>query len=375
MASGRRSSARPRGRDAARRSPRRGASPTSRVAGMTHAWLFTGPPGSGRSVAARAFAAALQCPRRRLRRVRRLPHRARRHPRRRPRRSCRRGCRSAVGEMRALVLRAGRRAVRRPLAGGADRGRRPADRAGRPTRCSRRSRSRRRARSSCSARRRPHPDDVSVTIRSRCRVVPLRTPPARRSPRCWSRRDGIDPALAALGGGGGAGPRRPGPAAGPRPEARGRPRGGARRARAADRLGACFDAADELVGAAEAEADGAVGRRWTAPRREALKTALGAGGTGKGAAAAARGAAGALKELERRQKSRATRAQRDALDRALVDLAGFYRDVLLAQCRRRRPRPPTRTPPPTSPAGRAAHPPKARCAGSRRCWPAGRRSS
>src|SRR5262249_36608496 len=31
------------------------------AAGMTHAWLFTGPPASGRSVAARAFAAALQC--------------------------------------------------------------------------------------------------------------------------------------------------------------------------------------------------------------------------------------------------------------------------------------------------------------------------
>jgi DNA polymerase-3 subunit delta' len=30
---------------------------------MTHAWLVTGPPGSGRSVAARAFAAALQCAR------------------------------------------------------------------------------------------------------------------------------------------------------------------------------------------------------------------------------------------------------------------------------------------------------------------------
>ncbi|MGB6886908.1 MAG: DNA polymerase III subunit delta', partial [Mycobacterium sp.] len=28
---------------------------------MTHAWLFTGPPGSGRSVAALCFAAALQC--------------------------------------------------------------------------------------------------------------------------------------------------------------------------------------------------------------------------------------------------------------------------------------------------------------------------
>lgn len=30
-------------------------------AAMTHSWLFTGPPGSGRSTAARAFAAALQC--------------------------------------------------------------------------------------------------------------------------------------------------------------------------------------------------------------------------------------------------------------------------------------------------------------------------
>jgi DNA polymerase-3 subunit delta' len=38
-----------------------------------------------------------------------------------------------------------------------------------------------------------------------------------------------------------------------------------------------------------------------------------------------------LKELEKRQKSRATRTQRDALDRALVDLAAFYRDVLLLQ--------------------------------------------
>ena len=29
---------------------------------MTHAWIFTGPPGSGRSSAAIAFAAALVCP-------------------------------------------------------------------------------------------------------------------------------------------------------------------------------------------------------------------------------------------------------------------------------------------------------------------------
>ena len=47
-----------------------------------------------------------------------------------------------------------------------------------------------------------------------------------------------------------------------------------------------------------------------------------------GRPSAGRGAAGQLKELERKQKSRATRAKRDSLDRALVDLAGFYRDVL-----------------------------------------------
>ncbi|MGH8793663.1 MAG: DNA polymerase III subunit delta', partial [Stackebrandtia sp.] len=44
---------------------------------------------------------------------------------------------------------------------------------------------------------------------------------------------------------------------------------------------------------------------------------------------AARGNAGQLKDLERRQKMRLTRAQRDTLDRALVDLAAFYRDVLV----------------------------------------------
>ena len=38
-----------------------------------------------------------------------------------------------------------------------------------------------------------------------------------------------------------------------------------------------------------------------------------------------------MKDLEDRQKSRATRLKRDALDRALLDLAAFYRDVLAVQ--------------------------------------------
>ena len=50
----------------ARRAAARGRAPARRRSagqGMTHAWLFTGPPGSGRSNVALAFAAALQCER------------------------------------------------------------------------------------------------------------------------------------------------------------------------------------------------------------------------------------------------------------------------------------------------------------------------
>jgi DNA polymerase-3 subunit delta' len=42
-----------------------------------------------------------------------------------------------------------------------------------------------------------------------------------------------------------------------------------------------------------------------------------------------RGMAGAMKDLEDRQKSRATRVKRDTLDQALLELALFYRDVLM----------------------------------------------
>jgi len=41
--------------------------------------------------------------------------------------------------------------------------------------------------------------------------------------------------------------------------------------------------------------------------------------------------AGAMKDLEDRQKSRATRVKRDTLDSALLELAAFYRDVLMMQ--------------------------------------------
>ena len=95
-------------------------------------------------------------------------------------------------------------------------------------------------------------------------------------------------------------------------------------------LGSALAAAAALVKAAEAEAV-AVTEELNAPEREALRRAFGEGATGKGVAKAVRGATGAMKELEDRQKSRATRLKRDALDRALLDLAAFYRDVLAVQ--------------------------------------------
>jgi DNA polymerase-3 subunit delta' len=45
----------------------------------------------------------------------------------------------------------------------------------------------------------------------------------------------------------------------------------------------------------------------------------------------ASGAAKAVKELEKEQKSRATRMVRDAIDGALLDIATFYRDVMMVQ--------------------------------------------
>ena len=134
-----------------------------------------------------------------------------------------------------------------------------------------------------------------------------------------------------------------------------------------------YAAAEELVAAAEAEA-----RLLTADRNEAeteeLRTALGAGGTGKGTAGALRGATGAIKDLERRQKSRQTRASRDALDRALIDLATYFRDALLVSAGAGRGAgQPSGHGRPGGRDGRARARRSGCCAASKRCWSAGRR--
>ncbi|MCM3846133.1 DNA polymerase III subunit delta' [Pseudonocardia sp. DR1-2] len=293
---------------------------------MTHAWLFTGPPGSGRSNAARAFAAALQC------RYHGCGECA----------ACRtvmagthsdvreivpEGLSISVAEMRSLV----QLAARKPATGtwqiviiaDADRLTEGASNA------------------LLKAVEEPapetvfllcapsdHPDDVPVTIRSRCRMVHLRSPAPDAVAGVLRDRDGIDPdqaqwAASVCGGHVGRARRlaRDPQARARREEILGVPT-------KLRRLGDAFFHADVLIRAAEAEADELRSSRDESEREE-LAVAMGAGGTGKGAASAARSAKAAERDLEKRQKSRATRTQRDALDRALVDLAGFYRDAII----------------------------------------------
>lgn len=299
------------------------------VGTMTHAWLITGPPGSGRSVAALCFAAALQCTsdgtpgcgecracsttmagtHADVRRI--IPE----------------GLSIGVDAMRAIV----QIASRRPGTGrwqivvieDADRLTEGA------------------ANALLKVVEEPppstvfllcapsvDPEDIAITLRSRCRHVALVPPPVDAIAKVLIESDGLperDAAWAASVSGGHVGRARRLATDEQARERRTRALGLARDAATPSRA---YAAAEELVATAEAEAKALTGDRNEAETEE-LRTALGAGGTGKGTAGTMRGAAGALKDLEKRQKSRQTRASRDALDRALIDLATYFRDALL----------------------------------------------
>jgi DNA polymerase-3 subunit delta' len=295
------------------------------VAAMAHAWLFTGPPGSGRSVAARAFAAALECADQGCGHCIHC-HTVLAGTHADVRRIVPEGLTIPVKEIRAVVQLAARRPSTGPwqivLIEDADRLTEGASNAllksieEPPPRT---------VFLLCAPS--THPDDVAVTIRSRCRVLSLRTPPAAAIAEVLVRRDGIDRATAdwaASVAGGHVGRARRLATDGTARDERSRILAlpGALRS-----MSDVFSEAADLLAIAKGEARSVVERRDVAEMDE-LKTALGAGGTGKGAVNAARGSAGVVKELEKRQKSRATRTERDVLDRALVDLSGFYRDVI-----------------------------------------------
>ena len=90
-------------------------------------------------------------------------------------------------------------------------------------------------------------------------------------------------------------------------------------------IASAFKAAQLLVDAAKADALSDAEKKYE-DEISKLKEAWGATGSKM-----ASGGSKAVKELEKEQKSRSTRMVRDYLDRALLDLATLYRDILLLQ--------------------------------------------
>lgn len=305
-----------------RRAVQEAHSPAASQSGaMTHAWLITGPPGSGRSVAAVAFATALVCPEGGCGECR----------------SCRdaaagmhsdvtvvrpSGVIMGVEQTRGLVGRISVMPVRSDwnviVIEDADRLNEHADNTllksleEPPPRgvwilCA------------------PSPDDVLPTIRSRCRVVRLRTPPVADVAQFLVHSEGADPAIAAFAARASQGHIGRARALVTDEDARSRHQDILRLPFRLGSVAACVAAAEQLVTTAKERAE-ALAEPLEREETAALMQAAGEGGTGAGTA---RGrASSALKELEKEHRNRRRRLVRDELDRTLIDLLGLYRDLL-----------------------------------------------
>ncbi len=289
---------------------------------MTHAWLITGPPGSGRSNAARAFAAALQCERGGCGECKECA-------------TALAGTHAdvkvvatekvtiAIAEVRELLSLAqstpsqGRWRV--IIVEDADR---MAERTSNVLLKSIEEPPPRTVWLLCA----PSPQDVAVTIRSRCRNVPLRTPEAEAVAQLLIERDGVEPELAlecARAAQSHIGVAR---RLARDPEARARRDQVLALATEVRGMGDAILAAADLVEVADADAKAATEERDAAERVELMQTLGVEEGTRVAPALRAQ-----LRQLEEDQKRRATRHKRDVLDRAITDLMSLYRDVAVTQ--------------------------------------------
>ena len=290
---------------------------------MTHAWLFTGPPGSGRSSAAVAFAQALICPNQGCATCNECRSAsAGSHPDVEIIRT--EGLSIKVEEIRELLTRV----AWAPSMGGwrvvvmedADR---LTESAANALLKAIEEPGTRTVWLLCA----PTLHDVLPTIRSRCRHIQLHTPSDDAVTQVLINRDGISPAMAQFAARVSQGHIGRAKYLATHENVRSNRATIMRLPTQLNSLAAAFKAAQHLVDIATAEANAASEAR---DEREvnALQEAYGKGATGRGMAT---GAAKAVKELEKEQKSRATRMVRDSIDGALLDIATFYRDVMMVQ--------------------------------------------
>ena len=290
---------------------------------MTHAWVFTGPPGSGRSSAAVAFAQALICPKQGCGACNECQSAATGgHPDIEVIRT--EGLSIKVEEIRELLTRV----VWAPSMGGwrvvvmedADR---LTESAANALLKAIEEPGSRTVWLLCA----PTLHDVLPTIRSRCRHLQLRTPSIEAVTEVLIKRDKILPTMADFAARASQGHIGRARYLATNESVRGNRKAIMQLPLQLSSLAAAFQAAQTLIDLATEEANASSESR-DEKEIEKLQEAYGKGATGRGMAT---GAAKAVKELEKEQKSRATRMVRDSIDGALLDLATFYRDVMMAQ--------------------------------------------
>ncbi len=304
--------------------------PPPEASRMTHAWLFTGPPGAGRNQAARAFAAALQCV---------SPDRALGGA---PGCGFCDGCHTALVGTHAdvstvaavgaeILVKDMRDTVRKSFTAPAN-GRWQVILVEDAERLNEKS-----ANAVLKAVEEPAPrtvwllcapsvEDVLPTIRSRCRHLVLSTPSVEAVADMLVRREGIEPDVAASVARATQGHVDRARRLATDPAARARRASVLKLPQRVEEVGGALRAAQELVDAAAEDAK-QLAEEMDGKETEDLKAALGAAQGGR----LPRGTAGVVKDLEDMQKRRRTRTQRDSLDVALADLTSFYRDVLALQ--------------------------------------------
>ena len=290
---------------------------------MTHAWVFTGPPGSGRSSAAVAFAQALICPNNGCGTCNDCNSaKTHGHPDVEIIRT--EGLSIKVEEVRELLTRV----AWAPSMGGwrvvvmedADR---LTESAANALLKAIEEPGTRTVWLLCA----PTLHDVLPTIRSRCRHLQLHAPSLEAVTNVLINRDHIAPVMADFAARVSQGHIGRAKYLATNESVRSNRKTIMQLPLQLGSLAAAFQAAQTLVDLATTEANASSDER-DEKEVEKLQEAYGKGATGRGMAT---GGAKAVKELEKEQKSRSTRMVRDSIDGALLDIATFYRDVMMQQ--------------------------------------------